>query len=205
MKSYGEVAFTPAVQALQERHGSRAAYARRDKQSEAHAGLSAAEAEFLAAADSFYLATVGETGWPYVQHRGGPRGFLRRVSATRLAFADFRGNRQYVSAGNAAIDSRASILVMDYTARRRLKLFGRLGFQPVESADSGLASAVALPQYAGRVERVAVFDVEAFDWNCPQHITQRFTVEQVETLVEPLRQRIAQLEAELRERGRPIS
>jgi predicted pyridoxine 5'-phosphate oxidase superfamily flavin-nucleotide-binding protein len=198
MRSYGEVAFTTAVQALQEHYGSRAAYARLGKQGEAH--LSAAEAEFLAAADSFYLATVGETGWPYVQHRGGPRGFLRRVSATRLAFADFRGNRQYVSAGNASVDSRASILVMDYAARRRLKLFGRLGFQPVESAEAGLASAVALSHYAGRVERIAVFDVEAFDWNCPQHITQRFTVEQVETLVEPLRRRIAQLEAELRTR-----
>lgn len=165
MKTFGEIAFTPAVQALQERDGSRAAYARMAERGTPE-GLGPDEAEFLGRADSFYLATVGETGWPYVQHRGGPRGFLKVVSPTRVAFPDFRGNRQYVSVGNATKDDRASMIVMDYANRRRLKLLGRLRFHD---------GAAALPGYAARVERVAVFDVEAFDWNCPQHITPRYT------------------------------
>lgn len=140
------------------------------------------EAAHLAAADSFYLATVNEAGWPYVQHRGGPRGFLRVLSPGALAYADFAGNRQYLSAGNAARNDRASILVMDYAARRRLKLLGRLRFVDVSSAEPDLVRAVALPGYAARVERVALFDVAAFDWNCPQHITQRFTLDQARAL-----------------------
>jgi uncharacterized protein len=156
MKTFGEIAFTPAVQALQERDGSRAAYARIAERG-APEGLGPDEAEFLGRADSFYLATVGETGWPYVQHRGGPRGFLKVVSPTRITFPDFRGNRQYVSVGNVANDDRASMIVMDYVNRRRLKLLGHLRFH-----DAG-------------TERVATFDVEAFDWNCPQHITPRYT------------------------------
>jgi uncharacterized protein len=164
MKTFGEVAFTPAVQAVQERHGVR------PRKGAPPEGLGGAEAEYLGAADSFYLATVSETGWPYVQHRGGPRGFLRVVSPTRIAFADFRGNRQYVSVGNASKDDRASMIVVDYVNRRRLKLLGRLRFHGL---DSELAEVVALPGYPAKVERVAVFDVEAFDWNCPQHITPR--------------------------------
>ena len=130
------------------------------------------EAGFLGARDSFYLATVSETGWPYVQHRGGPRGFLRVVSPARIAFADFSGNRQYLSVGNAAKDDRASMIAVDYANRRRLKLLGRLRFQDL---DGELARLVELPGYAARAERVAVFDVESFDWNCPQHITPRYT------------------------------
>jgi len=145
-------------------------------------GLGKREAAHLAAADSFYLATVNEAGWPYVQHRGGPAGFLRVLSPGALAYADLAGNRQYLSAGNAARNDRASILVMDYAARRRLKLLGRLRFVDVSSAEPALVRAVALPGYAARVERVALFDVAAFDWNCPQHITQRFTLEQARAL-----------------------
>ena len=129
-------------------------------------GLGPAEAGFLGAADSFYLATVSETGWPYIQHRGGPRGFLKVVSPTRLSFPDFRGNRQYISVGNASKDDRASMIVVDYVNRRRLKLLGRLRFRDPDAA-------VELPGYPARVERVAVLDVEAMDWNCPQHITPR--------------------------------
>ena len=176
MKTFADLAFTRAVRAEQERHGSREAYARAAAKLGAE-GLGPDEAEFLAAADSFYLATVGETGWPYVQHRGGPRGFLKRISPSRIAFADFRGNRQYVSVGNASMDDRASMIVMDYVHRRRLKLLGRLRFHDLAVAEPALVSAVALPGYRARAERVAVFDVEAFDWNCSQHITQRFTKE----------------------------
>lgn len=173
MKPFGDIAFTPAVQALQAKHGSRGTYARMQGEAGPGDGLGPREAAHLAAADSFYLATIGETGWPYVQHRGGPPGFLRVLSPTRLAFADFRGNRQFVSAGNAAADDRASLIVVDYPNRRRLKLFGRLRFTDVAAAEPGLVAAVELPHYRARVERVAVIDVEAFDWNCPQHITPR--------------------------------
>ena len=172
MKTFAEVAFTPAVRALQERHGSRSAYARAEENG-APPGLGPDEVEYLAAADSFYLATIGETGWPYIQHRGGPRGFLRVISPTRIAFADFRGNRQYVSVGNVSKDDRASMIVVDYVNRRRLKLLGRLRFHDMGAADAALAAVADLPRYPARVERIAVFDVEALDWNCPQHITPR--------------------------------
>lgn len=197
MKSFADIAFTPAVQALQVRHGSRSAYAPMHGAPGSDSGLGAREAEYLANADSFYMAKVGETGWPYVQHRGGPRGFLRVVSPTRLAFADFRGNRQYVSAGNAAREDRVSLIVMDYPNKRRLKLMGRLRFEDIGDADPAMVKSVELPGYRGRPERVAVIDVEAFDWNCPQHITERYTLADVEESVRPLHERIARLQAEL--------
>jgi len=197
MKTFAELAFTPAVQALQERHGSRAAYARAQAGAEPGQGLGPREAEHLSRADSFYLATVSESGWPYVQHRGGPRGFLKLVSPTRLAFADFGGNRQLVSAGNATVDDRVSLIVMDYPNRRRLKLMGRLRFEAIDDADAALAAAVRLPGYRAHIERVGVIDVEAIDWNCPQHITPRFTLADVEGALAPLQDRIDQLEAEV--------
>lgn len=198
MKTFAEIAFTPAVQALQEADGSRSGYARMQAERPAPDGLGDREAGFLASADSFYLATVGEGGWPYVQHRGGPAGFLRVISPTRLVFADFRGNRQLVSAGNASRDDRVSLMVMDYANRQRLKIMARLRFVPVAEADPALVSAVSLPGYQAQVERIAMVDVEAFDWNCPQHITERFTIGQVEEDAKPLRDRVAQLEAEIR-------
>ena len=198
MKSFAEIAFTPAVQALQAAHGSRGAYARMAAQGGPGDGLSARETDFLAATDSFYLASVSEAGWPYVQHRGGPRGFLRVLSPARLAFADFGGNRQYVSAGNVSQDDRVSLFVMDYANRQRLKLLGHLRFEDVADADPELVFAVELPGYRARVERIATIEVEAFDWNCPQHITPRYTLEQVEAASQPLHERIAALEAEVR-------
>ena len=197
MKAFGEIAFTPAVQALQLRHGSRTNYVGAQS-SGGPEGLGEPEREFLAAADSFYLASVSETGWPYVQHRGGPAGFVRVVSPTRIAFADFRGNRQYVSAGNVSKDNRVAIIVMDYANRSRLKLLGRMRFELAEEADPKLVSAVELPGYRARIERVAVVDIEAFDWNCPQHITQRFTLAEVTAMARPLRERIVELEAQVK-------
>jgi predicted pyridoxine 5'-phosphate oxidase superfamily flavin-nucleotide-binding protein len=196
---FGDVAFTPAVQALQERHGSRAQYARMQARAGGEMVLGPREGAFLAAADSFFLATVSETGWPYVQHRGGPSGFLVVRSATQLAFADFRGNRQYVSAGNVEVNDRASIIVMNQAQRQRLKLLGHLRFADVAVADPALAAALALPGYAAIVERVATFDVVAFDWNCPQHITPRYTLAEVEAAARPLHERIAALEAQVAE------
>jgi predicted pyridoxine 5'-phosphate oxidase superfamily flavin-nucleotide-binding protein len=198
MKSFAEIAFTPAVQALQEAHGSRPAYARAQTGGGPGEGLGPREAAFITAADSFYLASVGESGWPYVQHRGGPASFVKVLSSTRLAWADFRGNRQYISAGNASKDDRVSLIFVDYANRQRLKLLGRLRFEDIATADAGLGSAVSLPDYRARVEQVAVIDVEAFDWNCPQHITQRFTAVQVAEASAPLRERIKALETEVR-------
>lgn len=197
MKTFAEIAFTPAVQMLQSADGSRAAYARMQAESEPGEGLRARETEFLSNADSFYLATVSETGWPYVQHRGGPRGFLKVVTPTQIAFADFRGNRQHVSEGNASRDDRVALIVMDYPNRQRLKLLGRLRFEAVGEADPELVFAVELPDYRARVERIAVIDVEAFDWNCPQHITQRFTLADIDAASKPLHERIEQLEREI--------
>jgi predicted pyridoxine 5'-phosphate oxidase superfamily flavin-nucleotide-binding protein len=180
MKTFAEIAFTPAVQTLQAAHGSRAAYARMQSSSPSVAGLGGLEADFLSKVDSFFMATVSETGWPYVQHRGGPSGFLKVISPVRLAFADFGGNRQYVSAGNASRVDRVAIIAVDYAAQRRLKLLGHLRFGDPGSADPELALAVELPGYRARVERIAVIDVEAFDWNCPQHIPRRYKRDEVE-------------------------
>jgi uncharacterized protein len=179
-RRFADIAFTPRVAAMQERHGSRAQYARTQAQGRAGDALGAREVAFLARADSFFLATVGQSGWPYVQHRGGPPGFVKVLSPSRIAFADFRGNRQYISAGNVARDDRVAVIVVDYARGQRLKLLGRLAFVDVGDADPALVRAVDLPGYDARVERVALIDVVAFDWNCPQHITPRFTVDQIE-------------------------
>jgi predicted pyridoxine 5'-phosphate oxidase superfamily flavin-nucleotide-binding protein len=200
MSRFAEIAFTPAVRQLQERYGSREQYARMEMHGPRNDALGEREAALLARADSFYIATVTETGWPYVQHRGGPRGFLKVLSATQLGFADFRGNVQYVTTGNAVRNDRAAIIVMDYMRRQRLKFLGHLRFIDLADADAELVRRVELADYRARVERVAVIDVVAFDWNCPQHITQRMTLEEVDAALRPLRERIAELEEQLRMR-----
>ncbi len=203
MKSFAELAFTPAVRALQERDGSRANYERMEARGGPGEGLTDREASFLFAADSLYLASVSETGWPYVQHRGGPAGFVQVLSPTRLAFADFRGNRQFVTAGNVSHDGRIAMIVMDYPRRQRLKLLGRLAFTDARDAEPGLVERVQLPGYRARIERVATIDVAAYDWNCPQHITPRFTEAEIERAVAPLHARIAELESRLAAERRP--
>lgn len=170
---FAELAFTPAVKQLQREQGSARQYDRMQEYGPENSLLGAAEAEFVAARDSFYLATVSETGWPYVQHRGGPKGFLRVLDPSTIAFADFRGNRQYVSVGNAANNDRVSLFLMDYPNQSRLKILGRLVAKPIAEYPQLL-----LPQYRAVPERALVVHVEAFDWNCPQHITPRFTVEE---------------------------
>jgi predicted pyridoxine 5'-phosphate oxidase superfamily flavin-nucleotide-binding protein len=137
------------------------------------------EQEFIERRDTFFLATIGETGWPYVQHRGGPKGFAKVLDARHLAFPDFRGNRQLISAGNASVNERCSLIFMDYLNRRRLKIFGLLQMEPLNHAPIAVREVIELPDYRARIERVAMIRVAAFDWNCPQHITQRFTEEEV--------------------------
>jgi hypothetical protein len=184
--------FSDRVKAAQADLGSRAAYARHDGGAGAPDRLGEAEAAFIAARDSFYLASTGNDGWPYLQHRGGPPGFLRVLDPATLAFADFRGNRQYISLGNIAADDRVALFLMDYANRARLKILARMSAHPGEGP---LAEAVALPGHGGRVERVMVLRLEAFDWNCPQHITPRFTLAEIEPALAALRARIADLEA----------
>ncbi len=154
------------------------------------------EAAFIAERDSFYMATVSETGWPYVQHRGGTRGFLKVVDDRTLAFADYRGNRQYISTGNLAADDRACLFLMDYAGRARLKIYARVEAVGLD-ADAALTERVTVPGYKARLERIFRVRLEAFDWNCPQHITPRFTQQEVAEAVRPLRERLVTLETEI--------
>lgn len=161
--------------------------------------LGQAEAEFIAARDSFYLGSISESGWPYIQHRGGPTGFLRVLDETTLAFADYKGNRQLLTTGNVSVNDRVALFLMDYQNRERLKI---LGHARVEDArvHSELAAQVSDPNMRSNVERLVFIDVVSFDWNCPKYITPRYSAEEVEELAGPLRQRIAVLEAKPRTR-----
>jgi predicted pyridoxine 5'-phosphate oxidase superfamily flavin-nucleotide-binding protein len=202
--SFGSLVFTPAVKMLQERHGSRRAYARMECASSSEQRLGESELEFLEERDSFYWATIGSTGWPYVQHRGGPKGFLRAIDDRTIAFADFRGNKQYISAGNLLTDNRVSMICVDYPQQARLKILGRVDVLEGPAAEEWTAR-VRVPGYEAVIERVFVIHVEAFDWNCPQHITPRYTAEQIQEVVRPLEERLRALEREnqeLRQQGR---
>ena len=196
---YHETAFTPAVRRLQERAGSRDAYAGAEARSGAtNDRFTAREAAFISERDGFYLATVSEAGWPYVQFRGGPLGFARVLDDRTLGWADFRGNQQFVTAGNASAgDGRAALIFVDYPNRRRLKLFGRLSFTDAADAPE-LAARLAVPGYRAKVDRAAVLRLVGFDWNCPQHIPQRFTVDELGDALAPVRARMAALEEENR-------
>jgi len=157
--------------------------------------FSAAEAAFIAERDSFYLSTVSRTGWPYIQHRGGPPGFLRVLDDQTLGFADFRGNRQYLTLGAVADDDRVALFLMDYPRRRRLKILARMTPHDLK-AEPALAARLATPGYRGLPERGYVLRLHAFDWNCPQHITPRFTASEIEAALAPLNARLRDLEAE---------
>jgi uncharacterized protein len=193
---FAEIAFTPTVKQLQEELGSRTAYARMESVPESrNHRLSEMEVEFIAARNSLYMATVSETGWPYIQHRGGPRGFVRALDETTIGFADFRGNRQYISLGNLMNEDRVSLFFMDYPNKARLKLFGRAKIVGLD--DPMTLSRLEIADYRARVERGFLIKVEGFDWNCPQHITERHTLDEVRVTTAPLTARIAELEAEL--------
>lgn len=197
---FAEIAFTPAVRARQAEQGSARAYdAHLQAEEERNRLIGPDEADFIGSRDSFYMASVGETGWPYVQHRGGPAGFLKVLDPETLGFADFRGNRQYVTLGNLSGDDRVCLFLMDYARKARLKLFGRAHVteDPVQIAR------LRLEGYPARIERGLLITVAGFDWNCPQHITPRFTAAEIAATVLPLQDRIKALEAEVAElRGR---
>jgi predicted pyridoxine 5'-phosphate oxidase superfamily flavin-nucleotide-binding protein len=190
---FAEIAFTPTVKMEQERSGSRRSYARLEAGDAHHDRLSTREAAFIAERDSFYMATVSETGWPYIQHRGGPAGFVRILDHKTIGFADFAGNRQYVSVGNLQSDGRVSLFFMDYPNQTRLKLLGHARL--IEVGDSKLLERLQVPDYGARIERGMVITIEGYDWNCPQHITPRFTQAQVLSMIAPLRDRVGELES----------
>jgi uncharacterized protein len=189
-----DILSTPSVKAAQAANGSDAHYAGLQGKVGSNV-FTAREVAFIAARDSFYMASVAENGWPYVQHRGGPRGFLRVLDEKTFGFADFRGNRQYISLGNLGADNRVALFLMDYPNRRRLKILARAAVKSVTD-DPELAARLATPGYKGKVERALLFRLKAFDWNCPQHITPRFTENELAEALEPVRERIASLELE---------
>lgn len=172
---FADVTFTESVKAAQEHHGSRAHNKRLQTNFGPNDQLGPREADFIAQRDTFYIATVSETGWPYVQHRGGPPGFLKVLSSTQLAYADFRGNTQLISVGNVSNNGRCSLILMDYPNRRRLKVLGNMRVADARNLSPEILEQVGHPDYRARVERVVTIDVDAFDWNCPQHITRRYT------------------------------
>jgi len=194
--SYGflDIASTPGVRAAQEANGS-GEYWTNFEGDRAFDRFAPAEAAFIAERDSFYMATVSESGWPYVQHRGGPPGFIRVLDETTLAIPDFRGNRQYISTGNLATDDRAALILMDYPHRRRLKIYAHVEAKDL-AADPKLAAELALPGYRVKVERGLIIHLAAFDWNCPQHIVPRFSEAALARALAPLRARLEALEAE---------
>jgi hypothetical protein len=205
--NFGSLVFTPAIKALQEKYGSRRHYARMESGAAARDRLGPEETAFIAERDSFYMATVGADGWPYVQHRGGPKGFLKVADDQTIAFADFGGNKQFISTGNLTTDNRVALIMVDYPRQARLKILGRAEIPTGEPAKDWIER-LGDPAYKAAIERVYVIQIEAYDWNCPQHITPRFTADQIKEALAPLERRLEELEREnkkLREAAQPTS
>jgi predicted pyridoxine 5'-phosphate oxidase superfamily flavin-nucleotide-binding protein len=192
---FGSLVFTAAVKALQESHGSRRQYEKWEADGSPTDRLGPEDFKFIEARDSFYMATIGSSGWPYIQHRGGPKGFLKVLDNQTIAFADFRGNRQYISTGNLLTDNRVALIMVDYPSRSRLKILGRAEIFEAELAKEWI-NRVVVPEYKATVERVYVIRVEGFDWNCPQHITPRYTAEEIRAALDPIEARMQKLETE---------
>ena len=191
---YAKIAFTQSVRQVQTEHNSRSGYAGMDSGEDYNFMLSQEESNFIQQRDSFYMASVGETDWPYVQHRGGPKGFLKVIDATTLGFSDYSGNRQYISTGNFRTNDKVSLFLMDYANRRRLKIMGYIS--QVDADDWETQVALEDDQYRARVERAFVIKIAAFDWNCPQHITPRYTEAEISALISPLQEQIKNLQAQ---------
>ena len=193
--TFGSLVFTPVIKALQERYGSRRQYARREASVFSQDGLGPSEIQFLAECDSFYMASIGATGWPYVQHRGGAKGFLKVIDEHTIAFADFRGNKQFISTGNLTTDDRVALILVDYPRQARLKILGHVKIVEGTEAAEWIEK-VRDRDYDAVIERVFVIHVEAFDWNCQQHITPRFTAEQIQTALSGIEDQMRTLEQE---------
>ena len=195
-RRFAELAFTPLVKEQQTRHGSRRQYARMEETGEAGDRLTEFEREFIAGRDGFYMASTGETGWPYIQYRGGAPGFLRVLDDRTLGFADLRGNKQYISVGNLGHDDRVALFFMDYAHQMRLKILGRATVHENDAEAAELLAELLVPGETTPAERAMVIHVEGFDWNCPQHITPRYTQEELAGTLEPVRKRMEALEKE---------
>ena len=193
-EKYLEIVVTPAVARAQELYFGRSMNVSDAPERDP---LTVDEQSFIAARDSFYMATITETGWPYVQHRGGKSGFLRVINPSTLAFADYKGNRQMISTGNLTMNDRVALFLMDYPQRTRLKILGHARVEDARQHPE-LVAQLAEPEASRIVERLFFIDVVSFDWNCPKYITPRCTADEVEAVVAPLRRRITELEAKLK-------
>ncbi len=195
-RAFAKIGFTPNVLDVQTQQGSAGSYAK-FLSAEAEPGdrMGPMEAAFVQARDGFYQATVSETGWPYVQFRGGPVGFLKVLDAQTLAYADYRGNRQYLSVGNLRGDDRIALILMDYPNQRRLKVWGRAKTVDLKD-DPELVDQLFDDGYRARPERAVVISIEALDWNCPQHIPRRLTLAELEPHLDTLRDEINRLQRE---------
>jgi predicted pyridoxine 5'-phosphate oxidase superfamily flavin-nucleotide-binding protein len=205
-KNYAELAFTTEVKKMQERLGSRASYARMEKNTYVD-GLTENEMSFIAAQDSLYMATIGENGYPYIQHRGGPKGFLKVINANQVGFVDFSGNRQYISVGNLATNNKVAIIMVDYPARARLKIYAQAEIVELKNHDD-IYALLDLGDYKFRPERMIVLHISAYDWNCPQHITPRYTAADLEHVFKSQADYINKLESDietLKERLKAVS
>ena len=196
-KNYPEIAFSDAAKELQKKYGSRNSYARMEKFSEVN-GLTDGEFSFIENQNSFYLSSIGSNGFPYIQHRGGPKGFLKVLDSKRVGFIDFTGNKQYVSVGNIATNAKVSLIMIDYPRKARLKIYAKADVIELDESPE-LYNSLDLSDYKFRPERMLVLHIEAYDWNCPQHITPRYTVDEIETALVPQQKYIAKLEQEIKE------
>lgn len=179
--NYAKLAFTDAVKKLQEQNGSRANYERMERFASKE-GLTTNEIHMIQAMDHFYMASIGENGFPYIQHRGGPKGFLKVLDPQKLAFLDFSGNKQYISVGNVNINQNTSLILMDYTKKARLKIYAESKILSLQE-NPQLALKLDLEGYKFQPERIILFHIKAFDWNCPQHITPRYTIPEIENIL----------------------
>lgn len=196
-KNFAEIAFSDPVKKLQEKHGSRAGYERMEKFNIVD-GLTDNEVSFIENSNSFYLASIGENNYPYIQHRGGPYGFLKVLDSNKLGFIDFTGNKQYVSVGNMETNNNVSLILVDYPRKSRLKIYAKS--EIIELKDNKqMFNELDLKDYKFRPERMMVFHIEAYDWNCPRHITPRYTLEQINKAYEPQQEYIEKLEQEIKE------
>ena len=195
-KNFAAIAYSDAVKEMQEKLGSRASYARIEKDTYID-GLTDNEVDFIGQRDSFYMASIGENGFPYIQHRGGPKGFLKVLDSKRIGFIDFKGNMQYITVGNLATNNNVALIMIDYPARARLKIFAKA--EIIELKDNpALYGLLDLNEYKFRPERMMVLNIEAYDWNCSQHIIPRYSAEEIEQAFASQRNRMAQLEDEVK-------
>lgn len=195
LKYTSDIAFTPSVKSIQEKYRSRGTYARMEQSRGWQSEVTPQFEQFLSTMDSFYLGTATADGQPYIQHRGGPKGFLKVLDSKTLAFADYAGNRQYISTGNLSENNKAFIFLMDYPNRTRIKIWGTA---EVIYDDKELLESLSDPSYKARLERAMIFKVEAWDANCPQHIQQRFTQEDIKAITDPLHKKIKDLETTIK-------